>query len=333
MHPENQKDQSPSVSASPWPSKSFETDDPDEVVGYLNGQNRSVVRAITPLDKTTKFVFTRKELDLGRVSLVHSTSSPIQIHTINSSVLTVVVSERGNSLFKVGRTEVASRNGDAAIAAATTSGDGIFQSLSEDSRFLLQLPRQHFLAESQAEKGSIVRSFPARIELSTPVAASFHRALNYVWQQQGSVNALLRAAYDEILLYGLVSLLTPSLCGGEATGRPGPGEHYVRRACELISARSGEPLRMADIAAELGIGPRHLQSGFRRHLGITPHQFLRDCRLDEANRRLGLARPGDTATAIAYDCGFGHLGEFAQSYRLRFGESPSETLRRSFGRA
>ncbi|HEX2431520.1 MAG TPA: helix-turn-helix domain-containing protein, partial [Aestuariivirgaceae bacterium] len=41
------------------------------------------------------------------------------------------------------------------------------------------------------------------------------------------------------------------------------------------------------------------------------------------------ARPGDTATAIAYDCGFGHLGEFAQSYRLRFGESPSETLRRS----
>ena len=164
MHPENQ---SPSVSASPWPSKSFETDDPDEVIGYLNGQNRSVVRAITPLDKTTKFVFTRKELDLGRVSLVHSTSSPIQIHTINSSVLTVVVSERGNSLFKVGRTEVASRNGDAAIAAATTSGEGIFQSLCEDLRFLLQLPRQHFLAESQAEKGSIVRSFPARIELDT----------------------------------------------------------------------------------------------------------------------------------------------------------------------
>jgi transcriptional regulator GlxA family with amidase domain len=46
---------------------------------------------------------------------------------------------------------------------------------------------------------------------------------------------------------------------------------------------------------------------------------------------LSAAPPGLTATTIAYDCGFAHLGEFAQSYRSRFGEHPSETLRRAKG--
>ena len=41
------------------------------------------------------------------------------------------------------------------------------------------------------------------------------------------------------------------------------------------------------------------------------------------------ASAGQTTTSIAYDCGFGHLGEFSQSYWRRYGESPSETLRRS----
>jgi transcriptional regulator GlxA family with amidase domain len=50
-----------------------------------------------------------------------------------------------------------------------------------------------------------------------------------------------------------------------------------------------------------------------------------------AHRLLAAPLPGQTITSVAYDCGFGHLGEFAQNYRSRFGESPSETLRR--GRA
>ncbi|HEX3216630.1 MAG TPA: helix-turn-helix transcriptional regulator, partial [Aestuariivirgaceae bacterium] len=89
--------------------------------------------------------------------------------------------------------------------------------------------------------------------------------------------------------------------------------------------------RVADIARELGITPRYLQSGFRTYLGLTPHQFLRDCRLDQAHRMLSAALPSLTATTVAYDCGFPHLGEFAQSYRRRFGERPSETLRRAKG--
>jgi AraC-like DNA-binding protein len=34
-------------------------------------------------------------------------------------------------------------------------------------------------------------------------------------------------------------------------------------------------------------------------------------------------------TAVALRWGFGHLGQFAADYRARFGELPSETLRRA----
>ncbi|MET0483715.1 MAG: helix-turn-helix domain-containing protein [Aestuariivirgaceae bacterium] len=126
----------------------------------------------------------------------------------------------------------------------------------------------------------------------------------------------------------MVSLFSPIIAEDKVRA-PDPGPSHLKRACELIRANVGEPVRISEIALQLGISPRHLQAGFRQHLGTTPQRFLRDCRLDEANRRLSAAKPGVTTTSIAYDCGFGHLGEFAQCYRLRFGESPSETLRRS----
>jgi AraC-like DNA-binding protein len=44
-------------------------------------------------------------------------------------------------------------------------------------------------------------------------------------------------------------------------------------------------------------------------------------------RTLARPVPGASVTAVAMNFGFFHLGRFATSYRKRFGESPSETLR------
>ena len=107
-----------------------------------------------------------------------------------------------------------------------------------------------------------------------------------------------------------------------------PRQRVLDPARALFNAHGLARVGVREIARELGISPRHLQSGFRRHVGATPHQFLRDCRLDEAHRLLSAAAPGQTTTTIAYECGFGHLGAFAHDYRSRFGETPSETLRR-----
>jgi AraC-like DNA-binding protein len=320
MHPKDRQpppDDEPVANgkATSWRNKAFETLDVDELVHHLNTHTHHKVSRVTPLQRGDAFSFTRIAMDLGRIQL--------------ATCLTFVVSETGRSVIKFRDVEYHSDRGDTALV--NNSHFGIFQASPDDTRFVIQLDEQHVvdqLSATGAPKARIVPS-PFGLDLATPVGANFRRAVNYIWQQRTPSTPLLRAAFDEILLQGVVSLLTPALTVAVPTRVADPGPAHLKKACELIRANVAEPVRIAEIASELGISPRHLQAGFRQHLGTTPQRFLRDCRLDEANRRLSTARPGVTTTAIAYDCGFGHLGEFAQSYRLRFGESPSETLKRS----
>jgi transcriptional regulator GlxA family with amidase domain len=58
-------------------------------------------------------------------------------------------------------------------------------------------------------------------------------------------------------------------------------------------------------------------------------QYLRNARFEKAREALRRARPEESVTEIAMTLGFSHMGRFSVEYRRRFGERPSETLRRS----
>lgn len=62
---------------------------------------------------------------------------------------------------------------------------------------------------------------------------------------------------------------------------------------------------------------------------MSPMAYVRIRRLDAVSRALLALGPEETSvTEIATDHGFFHLSRFAADYRRRFGEFPSETLRR-----
>jgi AraC-like DNA-binding protein len=75
---------------------------------------------------------------------------------------------------------------------------------------------------------------------------------------------------------------------------------------------------------------RTVQQGFHDELGVAPMAYLRDRRLERARQELVDAEPSDgiTVTAVAGHWGFTHLGAFAGLYKNRWGETPSQTLRR-----
>ena len=313
-----------------WPVKKFHICDADELLHHFNSLNQACYREVVPLGRGSALSFQKVEVDFGRVRLAQVKCTPLLVRGPGSPrKLLVLVSEQGHSTIRGSRgVEAHSHRGDGAIAA-TLDQDGEFEA-STDSRYVVHLD-QRDLVQYMHEAEPVATQAPKfllRMDFSTPAAASFHRALNFVWQQKGPPNELLRAAYDEILLHALVSNLAPAVFDARSTKVADSGSIHIRRACEIIRARVSEPVRIGELARELGVSPRYLQSGFRRHLGTTPHEFLRDCRLDMAHRLLVTSLPGQTITSVAYDCGFGHLGEFAQNYRSRFGESPSETLRR-----
>jgi AraC-like DNA-binding protein len=102
----------------------------------------------------------------------------------------------------------------------------------------------------------------------------------------------------------------------------------IRRVVDAIQGEPERAVTVTDLARIAGMSVRSLQEGFRRHLGCAPMTYLQQVRLGRAHDDLRISDPMRvTVAAVAHRWGFAHLGRFASTYRVRFGESPSETLR------
>ncbi len=104
---------------------------------------------------------------------------------------------------------------------------------------------------------------------------------------------------------------------------------YVRLAEEYMRDNVCETVTVNDIAREVGVAMRTLHKGFQRYRNYSVSEFLRNERLSLAHKELATAKERkQSVTDIAYSCGFAHLSKFAVAYRKRYGEKPSETLRK-----
>lgn len=101
----------------------------------------------------------------------------------------------------------------------------------------------------------------------------------------------------------------------------------TRRARDYIQAHAADLPTLGEIAAAAGVGARALTLSFRKHLNVSPMRYLMQCRLDGVRSALLRRQDSVTVTTTAFEWGFFNLGEFAQHYRERFGELPSQTLR------
>jgi AraC-like DNA-binding protein len=104
---------------------------------------------------------------------------------------------------------------------------------------------------------------------------------------------------------------------------------FVRRVERFIEENARCAINLEDLAGVAGVSARALQLGFRRFRNTTPMAYLRALRLELARSELArTGREGGSVASVANVCGFGHQGRFAGDYQTRFGESPSQTLRR-----
>jgi AraC-like DNA-binding protein len=108
---------------------------------------------------------------------------------------------------------------------------------------------------------------------------------------------------------------------------------YLRRVEDYIIAHAREDIAMRDLVRAAGCSARAIFHGFRRHQGVSPMRYLRDYRLAlTRDELLQSDRTGRSVTEAATACGFTHMSKFTARYKLRFGETPSDTRRRAFSR-
>jgi AraC-like DNA-binding protein len=117
-------------------------------------------------------------------------------------------------------------------------------------------------------------------------------------------------------------------CLAEDAGQAPP--HAIRAAIAILEEEAHLPTTVTSLAARTHVSVRALQQGFRDYLGMSPMTYLREVRLRRAHQMLQDCDPSAvTVASVAYQWGFSNLGRFSAAHTHRYGESPSETLRRS----
>lgn len=96
---------------------------------------------------------------------------------------------------------------------------------------------------------------------------------------------------------------------------------------DVLSVNIARPIYSEELAQQLGISVRSMSDAVHRYQGMSLHRYLRLRRLWLVRQRLLSGAESVKICALAF--GFWHLGDFARSYRLHFGETPSDTLVKS----
>ena len=109
----------------------------------------------------------------------------------------------------------------------------------------------------------------------------------------------------------------------------GPMTWQVRRAESYIETHWNETITIGKLARATAASARSIFHHFKISRGLSPMSFVKAVRLAHAREMLQQTGTTHTVTETAIACGFGNLGHFSSDYFKRFGELPSETLRRS----
>ncbi|WP_037417870.1 AraC family transcriptional regulator [Sinorhizobium sp. CCBAU 05631] len=104
---------------------------------------------------------------------------------------------------------------------------------------------------------------------------------------------------------------------------------HVRSAISFMHANIHLPITMPMVSEAVGVSVRALEIGFRAFRETTPGAYLRMIRLRAA--RADLLDPSNRQSVrdVCLNWGFFHFGRFSILYRATYGESPSDTKRRS----
>lgn len=100
----------------------------------------------------------------------------------------------------------------------------------------------------------------------------------------------------------------------------------IGRAIAWITKNSREPFSIKTLSTEAGMSASSLHEHFRSVTGLTPLQFQKQFRLQDA-RSLMLVQDLDVATA-ALTVGYESPSQFSRDYRRHFGESPARDIAR-----
>ncbi|MDX1492099.1 MAG: helix-turn-helix transcriptional regulator [Pseudohongiellaceae bacterium] len=131
---------------------------------------------------------------------------------------------------------------------------------------------------------------------------------------------------DEAIIPILIKVMTHS---DYAIKKPDKASENFNLALTIIEARLDAPPSVKEIADELGITTRNLQSIFSKRVGASPKAYVKIRQLEKIHAELK-TRPyyRGIISDVANEYGLWHLGQFSKDFKDQFGISPSELIKK-----
>ena len=175
------------------------------------------------------------------------------------------------------------------------------------------------------------------IALSAPICAALARNMKAATVEIARLNsigmsALALVGMEDLLMNLAAASLFPTVARKVGETPPDCGPAVIRRARDHINEHAADPIDFSRLANDLGISMRAMQANFRKYFGVSPRDYLLECRLERTREHLLLAGVNSSVTSVALASGFTDLSHFSMKYRKRYGELPSATLRSALRR-
>lgn len=212
-----------------------------------------------------------------------------------------------------------------------------FQQADSDIRFLCEGPKRfghlylrpqlltRVAREVHGDRFDGELSFYDNAFIRTPVlhaAATgyFERALDPV-EPPSALEMDARAA---LLSIEIIRAHTPTAdrAGPMRLQRGGLAPWQVRRTCAYLDEHLGRQVRLAELAALVGVSAYHFCRAFKRSTGETPHEWLTRHRIERAKSLLA-RHPDMPLTQVALCIGYSTQSAFATAFRRVTGTTPS----------
>ncbi|MBB3472132.1 AraC family transcriptional regulator [Sphingomonas sp. BK345] len=134
--------------------------------------------------------------------------------------------------------------------------------------------------------------------------------------------ATLAPLYEREILYRLVQ--GPQGAIVRQIARADSRLSQVRRAIAMIRDQFDQPIRSESLAEAAGMSPASFHRHFRTATAMSPLQYQKSLRLQEA-RRLIVA--GRDVAAAGYAVGYESASQFSREYARLFGMAPSRDIK------
>lgn len=153
--------------------------------------------------------------------------------------------------------------------------------------------------------------------LNAPVACSHQSAA-------GIAGRLRRELYQRdgigaLMLEELAVELIAVAAQGSPPREPRPVPPWLQRARDLVHETPLTPLRVCDVAAEVGVHPVYLTKAFRERWGTSLGSYQRRRRLEWAASRLAAGEP---VAEVAHRAGFADQAHFTRAFKRFSGQTP-----------